>query len=63
MFYVFNPCLSTDAVPAHGSFSDSLRHKSNFGQLRITTNPSFPDDVQMQAAGFLEGYLTAGVYD
>ncbi|KXZ46084.1 hypothetical protein GPECTOR_47g360 [Gonium pectorale] len=45
--------------PAHGSFSDPLRHVSNFGQLRITTNPAFPDELQMQAAGFLEGYLTA----
>ncbi|GLI63793.1 hypothetical protein VaNZ11_006878 [Volvox africanus] len=51
--------LPRDDSPAHGSFSDALRHKSNFGQLRITTNPAFPDDVQMQAAGFVEGYLTA----
>ncbi|EFJ48982.1 hypothetical protein VOLCADRAFT_90360 [Volvox carteri f. nagariensis] len=48
-----------DEAPAHGSFSDPLRHKSNFGQLRITTNPAFLDEIQMQAAGFLEGYLTA----
>ncbi|GLC72566.1 Phospholipase B-like 1 [Pleodorina starrii] len=33
--------------------------ESNFGQLRINTNPAFPDEIQMQAAGFLEGYLTA----
>ncbi|GIL61407.1 hypothetical protein Vafri_15865 [Volvox africanus] len=51
--------LPRDDSPAHGSYSDALRHKSNFGQLRITTNPAFPDDVQMQAAGFVEGYLTA----
>ncbi|GFR52661.1 hypothetical protein Agub_g15255, partial [Astrephomene gubernaculifera] len=48
-----------DDAPAHGSFSDPLRHVSNFGQLRVATNPAFPDTLQMQAAGFVEGYLTA----
>eukprot|EP00198_Chlamydomonas_reinhardtii_P009289 XP_001698626.1 predicted protein [Chlamydomonas reinhardtii] len=47
------------AAPACGSFSDPARHRSNFGQLRVTTNAAFPDEIQMQAAGFLEGYLTA----
>ncbi|KAG2491647.1 hypothetical protein HYH03_010017 [Edaphochlamys debaryana] len=51
--------LSEADAPAFGSFSDPVRHVSNFGQLRVTTNPAFPDAVQAQAAGFLEGYLTA----
>ena len=46
---------------AEGSFSDSIHHASNFGQLRIRTLPSSVDDqTQMRAAGFLEGVLTAG---
>ena len=49
---------------AEGSFSDSIHHASNFGQLRIHTLPSGVDDqTQMRAAGFLEGVLTAGKCD
>lgn len=47
--------------PASGNYSEPAHHRSNFGQLRISTSSEFSDKVQMQAAGFLEGYLTAGV--
>lgn len=45
---------------AEGSFSDLPAHTSNFGQLRITTHPVADDAQQVRAAGYLEGYLTAG---
>uniref|UniRef100_A0A7S0YIV8 Phospholipase B-like n=1 Tax=Polytomella parva TaxID=51329 RepID=A0A7S0YIV8_9CHLO len=48
-----------EPAPASGSFTGPLEHISNFGQLRIKTSDFFPDNVQIQAAGFLEGYLTA----
>lgn len=52
---------ATGAKIAEGSFSDASLHKSNFGQLRVTTLPGAADGVQMRAAGLLEGYLTAGL--
>lgn len=48
-----------DGLIAEGSFSDGSLHKSNFGQLRIKTLQGRDDTLQMKAAGFLEGYLTA----
>ena len=45
---------------AEGSFSDASLHKSNFGQLRVSTLAGAADRLQMRAAGHLEGYLTAG---
>lgn len=45
---------------ACGSFSPGNSHASNFGQLRVTTHGPWSDSLQMQAAGYLEGYLTAG---
>lgn len=44
---------------AWGSYLDSRHSPSNFGQLRVTTSGQHPDERQLQAAGFLEGYLTA----
>ena len=51
---------AADKAPVRASFSQPQQHQSNFGQLRIKTNGDFSDSIQMQAAGFAEGYLTAG---
>ncbi|KAJ5074033.1 phospholipase b [Anaeramoeba ignava] len=42
---------------AWGSYNDSL-DLIGWGQLNVYTNPSYPDSVQMHAAGYLEGALT-----
>jgi hypothetical protein len=39
---------------------DSAHTRSNFGKLRISTSAHATDLQQMRAAGWLEGYLTAG---
>lgn len=44
---------------AWGSYLDSARARSNFGQLRVNTSGAYSDADQLYAAGFLEGYLTA----
>lgn len=46
-------------VPAYANYSHFSQHASGFGQLRVETSPHFSNSVQMQAAGFVEGYLTA----
>eukprot|EP00878_Enallax_costatus_P035927 GHUV01040182.1.p1 GENE.GHUV01040182.1~~GHUV01040182.1.p1 ORF type:complete len:180 (+),score=42.92 GHUV01040182.1:239-778(+) len=46
-------------APAYASYSHYNNHQSGFGQLRVKTDPAFSNGVQMQAAGFIEGYLTA----
>mmetsp|Transcript_16858 Transcript_16858/g.36492 ORF Transcript_16858/g.36492 Transcript_16858/m.36492 type:complete len:608 (+) Transcript_16858:113-1936(+) len=51
---------SNDVAVAEASYSDASSHVSNFGQLRLSTKPLASDLVQMQAAGYLEGYVTAG---
>lgn len=51
---------AADMAPAYANYSVPSNHPSNFGQLRITTNPAFSNQIQVQAAGFIEGYLTAG---
>ncbi len=48
--------LDTNAV-AFGEFQDTLQ-SSGWGILKIQTNPTFSDDIQMFGAGFLEGALT-----
>jgi hypothetical protein len=45
---------------AHGVFVDSAYTASNFGQLRVVTSADHTDLHQLKAAGWLEGYLTAG---
>ena len=55
------PCTLTAGAVAWGAFVDSGKTVSNFGKLRIVTDSQSRDDLQMRAAGFLEGYLTAGV--
>lgn len=47
-------------MPAEGSYKLPDHDRSGFGVLKVKTSPEFPDVVQMQAAGFIEGYLTAG---
>ena len=46
---------------AQGTYEDGSDTVSNFGQLHITTTAGLPDNEQMRAAGYLEGWLTAGV--
>lgn len=46
-------------APAHATYSHWSNHGSGFGQLRVTTHAAYSNQVQMQAAGFVEGYLTA----
>jgi hypothetical protein len=41
-------------------YVDSAHTVSNFGQLRLVTSAQHTDLQQMKAAGWLEGYLTAG---
>jgi len=48
---------SQNAV-AWGSFEDTL-FDIGFGKLFVHTNPQQPDEVQMHAAGYMEGFLTA----
>eukprot|EP00798_Chlamydomonas_sp_ICE-L_P002443 gene2443-8767_t len=49
---------SMDAV-AHAVFVDSKFTDSNFGKLRIVTEAGYPDSVQVAAAGYVEGWMTA----
>eukprot|EP01116_Phalansterium_solitarium_P025523 TRINITY_DN9808_c0_g1_i1.p1 TRINITY_DN9808_c0_g1~~TRINITY_DN9808_c0_g1_i1.p1 ORF type:complete len:527 (-),score=200.75 TRINITY_DN9808_c0_g1_i1:373-1953(-) len=44
---------------AFGSFDNAL-NVSGWGVLKVQSNNTYPDIVQMFAAGFLEGALTAG---
>lgn len=46
-------------APAYANYSHYSNHPSGFGQLRVQTSPQFSNEVQLQAAGFVEGYLTA----
>jgi hypothetical protein len=41
-------------------YVDSAHTAANFGKLRVVTSAEFTDQQQMRAAGWLEGYLTAG---
>lgn len=51
-------------LPAYANYSHSSRHASGFGQLRVQTDPKASNSIQMQAAGLVEGYLTAPrIYD
>ena len=55
------PIHAVDAV-AWGAYVDSAKTASNFGKLRVKTNSQYDDALQMRAAGFIEGYLSAGAY-
>ena len=53
--------LSNETASAWGVFSDGIKviPAAGWSQLAIHTSSSFPELLQAQAAGFLEGYLTA----
>ncbi len=53
------PLLHAEGAIACGSFVPSLKTRSNFGKLRVVSFEGFPDELQMQAAGWIEGYLSA----
>eukprot|EP00048_Salpingoeca_helianthica_P016501 m.232648 g.232648 ORF g.232648 m.232648 type:complete len:533 (-) comp18811_c0_seq1:170-1768(-) len=49
---------------AYGSYDSGVNHPSNFGVLKIESNATYEDNVQMFAAGYLEGALTqSDIYD
>lgn len=50
---------STNDWIATAEFTSADDHISNFAQLKIRTNSDFPDDLQLFAAGYVEGILTA----
>lgn len=52
--------LPRPGAAAYGGYVDSSLTDSNFGKLRIVTSADASDEDQMAAAGFLEGWLTAG---
>ena len=55
--YAFQPTNASNAV-AWGLFKDGL-NITGWGELWVTTSPSYPDPVQMYAAGYLEAVLTS----
>ena len=57
--YSFHPSTNATNAVAWGTFKDGL-NVTGWGELWLTTSPTFPDLVQMHAAGYLEGALTAG---
>lgn len=52
-------CLHAEG-PARGAYIDSRHTRGGAGILHVTSNPEYTDEEQMFAAGYLEGYLTAG---
>lgn len=54
----WHPPCAAGAI-ATASFVDPSQTDSNFGKLRVSTFPQFPDELQASAAGFLEGWLSA----
>lgn len=48
-----------DKAAAYANVSEASGHKSGFGVVNVVTNPAYSNIIQMQAAGFVEGYLTA----
>eukprot|EP01088_Endostelium_zonatum_P017361 TRINITY_DN508_c1_g1_i1.p1 TRINITY_DN508_c1_g1~~TRINITY_DN508_c1_g1_i1.p1 ORF type:complete len:545 (-),score=115.19 TRINITY_DN508_c1_g1_i1:56-1690(-) len=55
--YHFKEGIDRLAV-AYGEYVDEIQ-KDGWGKLHITTNAQYGDDIQLRAAGILEGYLTA----
>ena len=56
--YTFVAGAQDPSAAAWGYYKDMTLATSGFGQLSISTSASFPDAVQMHAAGYLEGALT-----
>ena len=56
--YRFALGIQDPAAAAWGSYTDMTLAVSGFGQLSVSTSSSFPDAVQMHAAGYLEAALT-----
>ena len=56
--YTFVPGAIDPAAAAYGSFADTL-NTTGWGVLRVSTSSAYDDDVQMFAAGYLEGVLSA----
>lgn len=50
-----------DVAAATGTLVDAAKTPSNIGRLHIKTSADYTDREQMLAAGFLEGYLSAGI--
>uniref|UniRef100_A0A7S0YAD9 Phospholipase B-like n=1 Tax=Polytomella parva TaxID=51329 RepID=A0A7S0YAD9_9CHLO len=51
--------MNSNVTAASGSFSFPSNQSSLMGQLRIQTSPLYSNIIQAQAAGYLEGFLTA----
>ena len=49
-----------EGAAALGTFLDATNTPSNIGRLHVRTSAKHPDKQQMLAAGFLEGWLSAG---
>lgn len=52
-------CLLAGAIAAYANYSHYSHHPSGFGQLHMQTSSHFSNSIQMLAAGYVEGYLTA----
>ena len=60
--HLTSACLrATSEGPALGSFVDSRHSRSGWGILHVASDARWTDEQQMFGAGFLEGWLTAGV--
>ena len=56
--YIYHANTNASGAVAWGTFKDGLTI-TGWGELWISTSSAFPDLVQMHAAGYLEGALTA----
>lgn len=62
-FHIVEDVKHPEAIGS-AAFLDAEHAESGWGQLLVNTNAGHPDDKQMWAAGFLEGYFTASrIYD
>eukprot|EP00879_Flechtneria_rotunda_P009863 GHRR01010315.1.p1 GENE.GHRR01010315.1~~GHRR01010315.1.p1 ORF type:complete len:548 (+),score=138.18 GHRR01010315.1:757-2400(+) len=59
IFTISSEFTQNSGAPAYANYSHASNHPSGFGQLRVKTDASYSNEVQMAAAGFVEGYLTA----
>lgn len=54
-----NDDVEQQNVVSWGRYVDASKTASNFGKLKIKTSKEYDDDVQVFAAGYVEGRLTA----